>query len=77
MGRRAQIIRLRWTDVDLKVGALEWGVEWEARKYDASRRVVPLVPQLHNLLKRAYLEQAARRRGWSFRRTAAGRRPGC
>jgi hypothetical protein len=52
MGRRAQIIRLRWPDVDLKVGALEWGVEWEARKYDASRRVVPLVPQLHNLLKR-------------------------
>jgi hypothetical protein len=57
MGRRAQIIRLRWPDVDLKVGALEWGVEWEARKYDASRRVVPLVPQLHNLLKRVYLEQ--------------------
>ena len=36
MGRRAQIIRLRWTDVDLDVGAIEWGVEWEARKYDAS-----------------------------------------
>lgn len=57
MGRRAQITRLRWTDIDLKLGALEWGVEWEARKYDASRRVVPLVPQLHTLLKRAYLEQ--------------------
>ena len=38
MGRRAQIVRLRWTEVDLKVGALEWGVEWEARKYEASRR---------------------------------------
>jgi integrase len=57
MGRRAQIVRLRWTEVDLNVGALEWGVEWEARKYDASRRVVPIVPPLLTLLKRAYLEQ--------------------
>ena len=56
MGRRAQIIRLRWTDVDLEVGAIEWGVEWEARKYDASRRIVPTVPQLLALLKRRYLE---------------------
>ena len=43
MGRRAQVVRLRWEEVDLDVGALEWGVEWEARKYDASRRVVPIV----------------------------------
>jgi integrase len=57
MGRRAQIVRLRWQDVDLNVGALEWGVEWEARKYDASRRVVPTVPPLLALLKRAFLEQ--------------------
>jgi integrase len=56
MGRRAQIIRLRWTDVDLNAGALEWGVEWEARKYDASHRVVPLVPPLRTLLERAHLE---------------------
>ncbi len=63
MGRRAQIIRLRWTEVDLKTGALEWGVEWEARKYDASRRVVPLVPQLHTLLKRTYLEQGRPKEG--------------
>jgi integrase len=57
MGRRAQIVRLRWQDVDLNIGALEWGVQWEARKYDASRRVVPTVPPLLSLLKRAYLEQ--------------------
>jgi integrase len=57
MGRRAQIVRLRWHDVDINVGALEWGVEWEARKYDASRRVVPTVPPLLALLKRACLEQ--------------------
>jgi len=25
MGRRAQIIRLRWPEVDLDVGAIEWG----------------------------------------------------
>jgi hypothetical protein len=44
-------------EVDLKVGAIEWGVEWEARKYGASRRVVPTVPPLLAMLKRAYLEQ--------------------
>jgi len=57
MGRRAQIIRLSWSDVDLDVGAIEWGVEWEARKYEASRRVVPTVPPLLALLKRRYMEQ--------------------
>lgn len=56
MGRRAQIVRLRWTDLDLNVGAIEWGVEWEARKYEASRRIVPAVPQLLALLKRRHLE---------------------
>jgi integrase len=63
MGRRAQIVRLRWPEVDLKVGALEWGVEWEARKYDASRRVVPIVPPLLVLLKRVYLEQGRPKEG--------------
>jgi integrase len=57
MGRRAQIVRLCWQEVDLKVGAIEWGLEWEARKYEASRRVVPTVPPLLAMLKRAYLEQ--------------------
>jgi integrase len=57
MGRRAQIVHLLWEEVDLKVGAIEWGVEWEARKYEASRRVVPTVPPLVAMLKRAYLEQ--------------------
>lgn len=63
MGRRAQIIRLRWTDVDLDTGAIEWGVEWEARKYDASRRVVPTVAPLLALLKRRYMEQGRRKEG--------------
>lgn len=57
MGRRAQIVHLRWEEVDLKIGAIEWGVEWEARKYEASRRVVPTAPPLLAMLKRAYLEQ--------------------
>jgi integrase len=57
MARRAQIVRVRWQDVDLNLGAIEWGVEWEARKYQASRRVVPTVPPLLALLNRAYLEQ--------------------
>ena len=54
MGRRAQIIRLPWKDVELNIGAIEWGVEWEARKYDASRRIVPVVPPLLALLKRVH-----------------------
>jgi integrase len=57
MGRRAQIVRLCWQEVDLNVGAIEWGVEWEARKYEASQRVVPTVAPLLAMLKRAYLEQ--------------------
>jgi integrase len=57
MGRRAQIVHLQWEEVDLKVGAIEWGVEWEARKYEASRRVVPTVPPLLAMLKRTHLEQ--------------------
>lgn len=57
MGRAAQIRRLRWRDVDLEVGAVEWGVEWEARKYEASRRVVPAVPPLLAAVKRAFLVQ--------------------
>lgn len=63
MGRRAQVVRVRWPEVDLKVGALEWGVEWEARKYEASRRVVPIVPPLLVLLKRVYLEQGRPKEG--------------
>ncbi len=56
MGRRAQIIHLEWQDVDLEIGALEWGVKLEARKYEASRRVVPAVAPLLALIRRRYLE---------------------
>jgi integrase len=55
MGRRAQIQRLRWGDVDLKVGVIEWGVELEARKSGAARRVVPTVKPLLTLLKRGWI----------------------
>jgi integrase len=57
MGRRAQIVRLRWSEADVELGAIEWGVEWKARKYDASRRVVPTVAPLLALLKRRHTEQ--------------------
>jgi integrase len=57
MGRRAQIIRLRWPTWTSRSVRSSGRVKWEARKYGASRRVVPLVPQLHNLLKRAHVEQ--------------------
>jgi integrase len=57
MGRRGQIVRLRWQNVDLDVGAIEWGVTEDARKSRAARRVVPTVRPLRAILKRAYLEQ--------------------
>jgi integrase len=61
MGRRAQVIRLRWTEVDLDIGAIERGTEWEARRYDASRRIVPTVPPLLAMLKRRYTQHGRRR----------------
>ena len=63
MVRRAQIIRLRWTDVELDLGAIESGVEWEARKYEASRHVVPTVAPLLALLKRGYMEHGRPKEG--------------
>jgi integrase len=57
MGRRAQIQRLRWCEVDLRIGAIEWGLEEEARKSPAARRVVPTVKPLLTLLKRAWINQ--------------------
>lgn len=57
MGRRAQIQRLRWRDVDLHIGAVEWGVELDARKSPAARRVVPTVRPLLTLLKRLWIKQ--------------------
>jgi integrase len=56
MARAEQIRRARWQDVDLKVGAIELGVDPDARKSDAAHRVIPAVPPLLVLLKRAYLE---------------------
>ncbi len=56
MARAEQIRRARWRDVDLGVGAVELGVDPSARKSAAARRVVPAVPPLHALLRRAYLE---------------------
>ncbi|HEY2438047.1 MAG TPA: hypothetical protein VGH93_12765, partial [Solirubrobacteraceae bacterium] len=56
MARAEQIRRARWRDVDLKLGAIELGVDPDARKSDAARRVVPAVPPLHALLRRAYFE---------------------
>lgn len=55
--RAEQIRHLLWEEVDLKVGAVELGVHPDARKSGAARRVVPTVPLLLSLLKRAYLEQ--------------------
>jgi integrase len=57
MGRRAQIQRLRWRDVDLRIGAIEWGIDHDARKSRAAQRVVPTVKPLRTLLKRAWIGQ--------------------
>jgi integrase len=77
MARRAQIVRLRWDHVDLTLGAIEWGVEREARKYEASRRVVPTVPPLLALLKRPTSSRAVRTAASSCARPAIRPRPGC
>jgi len=72
MGRLAQIQRLRWRDVDLRLGAIEWGVQEEARKSPAARRVVPAVKPLLSLLKRAWIKQG-RARGEGGRALAEAR----
>lgn len=57
-GRRSQIQRLLWQEVDLKLGLLEWGVEEDgARKSEASRHVVPLLRPIWAMLKEAWIEQ--------------------
>jgi integrase len=63
LGRRVQIIHLDWADVDLDLAALEWGATLEARKYDASQRVVPIVPPLVVLLRQRLLEMGRPRDG--------------
>ena len=56
MGRRAQIQRLRWREVDLELGLLEWGAESEARKSISAQRVVPTVKPLLALLQQSWDE---------------------
>jgi integrase len=57
-GRRSQIQRLLWQEVDLKLGLLEWGTEEDgARKSEASRHVVPLLRPVWALLREAWIEQ--------------------
>lgn len=50
MGRRAQIQYLRWRDVDLEQGLIEWGIEDGARKSVSAQRVVPAVKPLRAML---------------------------
>ncbi len=54
MGRRAQVQYLRWRDVDLVRGLIEWGVEDGARKSESARRVVPIVKPLMVLLRASW-----------------------
>lgn len=56
-GRRAEILALRWQDLDLDAALAEWGADELARKYGASHRVVPLLRPLVTLLRREYLRQ--------------------
>jgi len=57
MGRRAQIQYLRWRDVDLDLGLVEWGVEEDARKSVSAQRVIPAVKPLLAILKQAWKAQ--------------------
>jgi integrase len=57
-GRRSQIERLRWEEVDLKLGLVEWGAdEQNARKSEAAKHVVPLLKPVWTLLREAWIEQ--------------------
>jgi integrase len=57
-GRRSQIERLRWAEVDLQAGLVEWGAdEQNARKSDAAKHVVPLLRPVWTLLREAWIEQ--------------------
>jgi integrase len=57
-GRRSQIERLRWQEVDLKAGLVEWGAdEQNARKSDAAKHVAPLLRPVWTLLREAWIEQ--------------------
>lgn len=62
--RRAEILNLRWGDVDLELDALTLAADEDlARKYEASLRVVPIVRPLKLILRRAYLAQGRPARG--------------
>ena len=57
-GRRSQIQRVLWQEVDLKAGLVEWGADEEnARKSDAALHVVPLLRPVWTLLREAWIEQ--------------------
>jgi integrase len=56
--RRAQIQRLRWEEVDLKLALMELGADEEhASKSDAAHHVVPIVKPLLLMLKQEQLRQ--------------------
>jgi integrase len=57
MGRRAQIQYLRWRDIDLELGLIEWGVEDDARKSVSAQRVVPAVKPLVGILNQVWNAQ--------------------
>ena len=57
MGRRAQIQYLRWRDIDLELGLIEWGVEDDARKSASAHRVVPAVKPLQLVLEEVWVVQ--------------------
>lgn len=56
--RRAELLALKWRDIDLDAGVLVLGAE--VRKSDASLRQVPVLRALSALLRRRLLEQRPR-----------------
>ena len=63
MGRRAEIQHLRWRDIDLDIGVIEWGVELDGRKSAAAKRIVPTLRPLLALLQEARDDQPQRSGG--------------
>jgi integrase len=53
--RRAEVLALDWPHVDFDRGVIELGADPQARKYDASWRVVPMLAPLGVMVRRAFL----------------------
>jgi len=77
VGRRAQIVRLRWTNVDLAIGAIEWGVSGSRASTTPPAVSCPRCRVCPRCLSANTSNRAGRRTGWCAHRSRTGVRPAC